>query len=75
MYKVKDPYQGSILTLNLMELEQARKIRFSFGEVVAIIIPFVAIALIFLGDFFPGFDIVAYCTNVSGGDICHFAAE
>lgn len=73
VYKVKNTYkEAHIMDLNMMNIAEYKKMRFSVTEILFSALPFIAVGVIAIAFALPEVGIFAECQNVAGGDICHF---
>ncbi len=71
MRKIHSPYdESSILDVNLEEIYETRKMRFSMSEVLLVAVPLFLCVILFVGTMLPDIGFVAECQNIPGGDIC-----
>lgn len=70
MYKVKNPYKGSIMSLNMIGVEEYRKASFSFAEATVVVLPAIAAFLAVTAFVMPEMSFLAECQNIPGGDVC-----
>lgn len=76
-YKVNNPYkEAQLMELNLLGIQEYRKISVSAGEVILTLIPLVAAVLIMASSFLPEVSFLAECVNIGAtGDVCHIAMQ
>lgn len=70
MYKVKDRYEGSMLSLNLIEAHHYRRVGMGMTDILFLLSVVVLIALAGTLTMLPDTSFLAQCQNIPGGDVC-----
>ena len=75
MYKVRNPYKGSIMELNMMGVSEYRKAKLSLAEISVFAAPIFTIAVVALASAMPEIGFLAQCQNIPGGDVCSISIK